>query len=429
MRVLFTSIEGNHFHQMVPLAWALRTAGHEVQAAGNLAMVDTITQTGLTAVPIDSPSLWEQLGPFHQEAIAWFNSVDTSAEQQAKATWTDLLAYESMVVPALLAPLNADAMLDQLVSYARAWRPDLVIWESFSLAGAIAAVATGAAHARLCSGPDLAMQVGTRRDFVRGTAEQPPERREDPTAEWLDWTLERLGAPAGFSEDMLTGQWVIDTRPPSAQRDTGLPTLSVRYVPYNGRCVVPDWVLRPAERPRVCLTLGTSITEAGSENFELAKTLSTILLALSELDVEIVAALDPAQHEHLPPMPENVRVTGFVPLNELLPLCSVVVHHGGYQTKSTADLHGIPQVMLVGYEWVSEGMGDEYAEQGTTLTIPVSELTAERLRDTVRQVLADSSFTAHAGRLRKEILTMPTPNQLVPQIERLVAGHRTGGRA
>ncbi|MEJ1198980.1 MULTISPECIES: activator-dependent family glycosyltransferase [unclassified Streptomyces] len=426
MRVLFTSIEGNHFHQMVPLAWALRTAGHEVQAACNEQLVDTVTHTGLTAVPIESPTLWEQLDDFQKEAISLFNEIGTSKQDPSKATWEDHLAYENMVVPALYQPLNNDAQIDQLVEVARGWQPDLVIWESFSIAGAVVAAAVGAAHARLVSGPELALQMVTRGHFARHRDQQPEPLREDPTAEWIDWTLERLGSDRRFDETMLTGQWVIDTRPGSLRQELDLPTVAMRYVPYNGRCAVPRWLYAPAERRRVCVTLGTSITSEASERFRLGDTLAALFQSLAGLDVEIIAALDPAQRDALPELPDNIRTTDFVPLNELAPSCSVIVHHAGYQTKATADLHGVPQVVIVGYEWVSEDMGEEYEKSGTTLAVSARDLSAEVLREKILRLLDEPSYAERARDLRKEIRAMPTPNEVVPVLEKLTGEHRNG---
>ncbi|MGW6460944.1 activator-dependent family glycosyltransferase [Streptomyces sp. NPDC055078] len=427
MRVLFTSIEGNHFHQMVPLAWALRTAGHEVQAACNEKLVDTVTQTGLTAVPIESPTLWEQLDGFQQEAISLFNEIGTSSQDPAAAAWEDHLSYENMLVPALYQPLNNDAQIDQLVAVARSWQPDLVIWESFSIAGAIVATSVGAAHARLVSGPELALQMETRGHFTHHRDQQPEQLREDPTAEWIDWTLERLGCEARFDETMLTGQWVVDTRPGSLRQELDLPTVPMRYVPYNGRCTVPRWLYEPAARRRVCVTLGTSITSGDSERFRLNETLAALFQSLAGLDVEIIAALDPAQLDSLPELPDNIRTTDFVPLNELAPSCSVIVHHAGYQTKATADLHAVPQVVIVGYEWVSEDMGVEYEKSGTTLAVSAGDLSAEVLREKILQLLDEPSYARRARDLRQEILAMPTPNEVVPVLEKMTGTHRRPG--
>ena len=50
MRVLMTSVAVEaHFNGMVPLAWALRAAGHEVHFASHPALTEPIAAAGLTA--------------------------------------------------------------------------------------------------------------------------------------------------------------------------------------------------------------------------------------------------------------------------------------------------------------------------------------------------------------------------------------------
>ncbi|BDM71253.1 glycosyl transferase [Streptomyces nigrescens] len=423
MKVLFTSLEGSHFQLMVPLAWSLRTAGHEVRVACKPDLVDGITQAGLTAVPIPCPPWQEALGRFHEEAIPLCNQIETTELERGQPAWETLLAYENLVVPALWAPLNHEEMVDGVVDFARAWRPDLVLWETFCMVGPIAAAVVGASHARLVCGPDLALQMRPRAMFTRIGRELPPEHREDPTAEWFDWHLERLGCARRFDETMLTGQWTIDTRPARVREDLGVDSVAMRYVPYNGRSVVPDWLRRPADRPRVCLTLGTSIT-ADYAMFDLDTMLAGLLVSMAELDIEVIAAIAPEQRAQLPDLPENVRTVDFVPLNDLLPTCAAVVHHGGYQTKATAELHGVPQIILTGWEWVSEGMGETYAQQSALVAVPLREFTPETVRTHLVRVLHDRSFRETARRLRKEILAMPTPNDIIATVEERTARYR-----
>ncbi|MDH6213178.1 activator-dependent family glycosyltransferase [Streptomyces pseudovenezuelae] len=428
MRVLFTSLEGSHFQLLAPLAWALRTAGHEVRAVCVPGVVETVTRAGITAVPIESPSWYEGLEEFHKEAIAHFGTADQDRDPDREETWEEQLGYESVIVPALNSRLNSDQVIDEMVAFARHWRPDLVVWETLCLAGPIAALTVGAAHARLVSGPELAMQLGTRRAFRRLAAEQPPEHREDPTAEWLNWTLERLGARARFDESTLTGQWLVDTRPASLREDLGLPVVPARYIPYNGRAVVPRWLREPPTRPRVCLTLGVSI-DSGYGLWDLDAILAGMLGALADADVEVVAALSERQRAHLPPLPDTVRVVDHVPMHDLLPTCAAVVHHGGYQTKATAEFHGVPQLLLTGWEWVTESMGTAYEKQGNLLALPLREFTADRFRRAIARVLEAPSFQEHAQRLRWEIAGMPTPNEAVAEIERLTRRHGKERRA
>ncbi|MEE2043098.1 activator-dependent family glycosyltransferase, partial [Nocardiopsis tropica] len=62
MRVLIVSqAEKTHLLGLIPQAWALRAAGHEVRAASQPALVPTIARTGLPAVSVGRDHLFHQL--------------------------------------------------------------------------------------------------------------------------------------------------------------------------------------------------------------------------------------------------------------------------------------------------------------------------------------------------------------------------------
>ena len=56
---------------MVPLAWALRAAGHDVRVAVQPSFAATVTSAGLTAVPVGRDrSTWRLAGMFPEETEA-----------------------------------------------------------------------------------------------------------------------------------------------------------------------------------------------------------------------------------------------------------------------------------------------------------------------------------------------------------------------
>ncbi|MEU8891664.1 activator-dependent family glycosyltransferase [Streptomyces sp. NPDC048442] len=426
MRVLFVSFpHGTHYFSMVPLASALRTAGHEVRVASHPDLTDQITSTGLTAVPVGVPGWYENdphapelLGQILEEGSDHVQDFDFTGEDRTQWTYESLLALESIAVPSLYASVSNDPMLDDLVAYARHWRPDLVVWEQHTYAGAVVARAVGAAHARLLHGMDITVRA--RQEFLRRTALLPAAAVQDPTAEWLGRVLRRYAPGLGFTEEMVTGQWTVDITPPGSRFDLGVATVGVRYVPHNGASVVPDWLRRPAERPRVCLTLGVS-GELDHAGFSFG----AVLESLADVDAEIVATLGGQGGAKPPAVPDNVRLVDFVPLNDLLPTCAAVVHHGGIGTRTTAELHGVPQVMLP-YGWDTVAKARRVAELGYGLCLPASELTVEALRAALLRLLTEPSFTEAAAKVRAEILREPTPNDIVPVLERMTVAARAG---
>ncbi|GAA3947163.1 DUF1205 domain-containing protein [Actinomadura viridis] len=420
MRVLLTSFAVNtHYFNLVPMAWALSCAGHDVRVAAQPALTEAITGSGLTAVPVGTDdSVLELFALIGGDLTVYHRELDFTFTRPETLTWDYQLGVQVVTTGLLLAPVNGDDVIDGLVDYARFWRPDLIVWEPMTMAGAVAARASGAAHARLLWGPDVL--GAARREFLRLWRRRPPPHRDDPLAEWLAGTLERFGH--GFDEDMVTGQWTIDPTPPGCRLPLGLPTVSTRFVPYHGTSVVPDWLYGPAERPRVCVTLGVSAREDRGSDFV---PLDALLEAMADLDVEVVATLNGGQREELSAVPDNVRLVDFVPLNALLPGCAAIVHHGGSGTWQTAALHGVPQITLPNL-WDAPLKGRQMEKLGAGLTVPPDRLTPGLLRDAVVRVLKEPSFAEAAARMRAEMLAEPSPAEIVPTLERLAARHRKG---
>ncbi|MBP2329782.1 glycosyltransferase (activator-dependent family) [Kibdelosporangium banguiense] len=420
MRVLFTTQPGNTvLNTMVPLAWALRAAGHDVRVAAKPKFADVITQAGLTAVPVGRT----HGGPDHDDdpeepsyAAQWtvpppFDVIERSAQD---ITWEKLKSrfdadHVTWDYKAENFPLIAD-----LVAFARQWRPDLVIWEPFCPAGAIAAAAVGAAHARLLWSVDY---FGVARDlYLRVKNQQPPGDRVDHLAGWLADYAAKYGGQ--FSEELVTGQVTIEQLPESLRMQADLEYVPMRYVPYGGPAVVPKWLTVPPERRRVGLTLGQSIIAERRDGYIVD--LPDVLDSLSDLDIEIVATVADKERHKLGHIPDNTRLVPYVPLHALTATCAAVIHHAGIGTMVTTTLDGVPQLSL---PWNSDqpALAHKLAEQGGGLTVPAFQATGAAVRENLLRLLHEPSFRERAGKLRDEMLAMPTPAEVVPQLEKLAA--------
>ncbi|KOG32276.1 activator-dependent family glycosyltransferase [Streptomyces resistomycificus] len=416
MRVLMTSLAVEaHFNGAVPLAWALRAAGHEVRVASQPALTGTITRAGLTAVPVGTDHVHHDLvRHLGAELTGFYRDIDFTGERGDD--YLSLKGANTLLTATFYAQANNDAMVDELVDYARYWQPDLVIWEPFTFAGAVAARASGAAHARLLWGPDLFLRM--RQAFRRHMELLPEELHDDTLEEWLTWTLDRFGCD--FDEETVVGQWNIDQMPEGIRLPLGRPTVPMRYVPYNGRSVIPDWLREPPRRPRICLTLGITSRDMAYPNLV---SLDELFEAVAELDVEIVATLTEAQRAEVARVPDNTRVTDFVPLHALLPSCSAAVHHGGAGTWSTAAVYGVPQLVIADM-WDNVYRARRLADLGAGLFLPPDELTVAGLRDGLEQLLTKPSFHEDAQRLREAMVAEPSPAGVVPALEELTRQQR-----
>ncbi|MFD9084403.1 activator-dependent family glycosyltransferase [Streptomyces erythrochromogenes] len=430
MRVLFTTFGArNHVHAQVALAWALRAAGHEVCVASHPDLAEVIARTGLTAVPVGrelgEERLMEELREREDASRETYDEDAPDAQlllamdelRPEKLTYDHMHGVFTAMTSAVFQNYSSAEMIDDLVGFARGWRPDLVIWDPLTFAGAVAARVTGAAHARLMFGLDLVGRM--RESYLAQVRQRPAALREDPVREWLGPVMERYGGE--FTEDLVTGQWTVDPVPTSLRLPADLPYVPVRCVAYNGRGSVPDWLREEPRRPRVCLTLGVSHREVmGGDQASVGE----LIEAVAGLDVEVVATLDARQLREAGSLPPNVRAVDFVPMDVLLPTCSALVSHGGSGTVHAAFLYGVPQVLVPGTMWDNAIRADLVQRSGAGLRLDAQTLTAAALRDALTRVLTEPSFTAGAERLRRETLATPSPRDVVPLLESLTAEHR-----
>ncbi|MGS2642374.1 activator-dependent family glycosyltransferase [Streptosporangium sp. LJ11] len=410
MRVLFTAPPAKvHLYTQVPLAWALRAAGHEVRVAARPTVIDDITATGLTAVPVgadfDPAAYIRKADAPARPWESWMDVLHYAEFRPEKLTY-DYMHAVHLAWTLLFKGTSPPDVVEDLTGFARAWRPDLVIWDMFSFAGPVAAKACGAAHARLLCGLDL---IGRMRErYLAEMLRRPPGLREDPLEEWLG----RYADP--FAEDMVMGQWTIDAVPSSMRLSVDHFYVPMRGVSYNGRAVIPEWLREPPKRPRVCLTLGLSYREVlGGDRVSVRD----LLDAVGGLDVEVVATLTADQIGGAR-VPDNVRVVDFVPLNELLPTCSAIVHQGGFGQSQSALVHGVPQVVVPHGGWDTVPRALRLRELGAGLC-------GGDVREMLVRVLREPSFAREAERLRVEALGTPAPGDVVPLLEKLTAARRS----
>jgi glycosyltransferase (activator-dependent family) len=416
MRILFAAhAEKTHFFSMVPLAWALRTAGHEVRVATQPEMAETVTRTGLTAVPLGSDHRWKQVMEASQDE-GWGGRVAEAVTHSANLGHDELLRFFDETTGRYFRTVNNDEFTDALVAYARRWQPDLVVWEQFTWAGAVAAQVTGAAHARMLWGADVVTR--TRNDFLDRLAELPEDRRTDPLRDWLTESLARHGA--AYDETVANGQWTIDVGPPSHRIDNGLPVVGVRYIPYNGQAELPEWLAAEPSRPRVAVTAGVSVR--GYFGFDMFSV--SALQAFAGLDIDLIATLLPAPGESVDMAPDNATVLDFVPMQGLLPTCSAVIHIGGAGIQSTAAYYGVPQLVLPGF-WDTLVRADLLERSGAGISLPPGHITPDGVRDALVRLLEDPSYRTGAEALRKDLLSAPSPNDVVPVLEDLTARHKS----
>ncbi|GAB3213925.1 activator-dependent family glycosyltransferase [Marinactinospora thermotolerans] len=428
MRVVLTHIAAStHLNLMVPIGWALKNAGHEVVVAAQPDIMHAVDRTGLTGVAVGGPArLAERLAELAPEETI-YGSGFRLAESRP-----EVLTYEYVrdCLAAWASPLSLDGtvedhMYDGLVDFCRSWRPDLVIWDTLTFPGAVAARACGAAHVRTTISRDHWVRM--RELYLRMRAERPEAADEaDPVVEWISAKLRRFGCD--FHEDVIFGQATIDSLPPWLRIPAEHRYIDMRYVAHNGPGALPAWLAEEEPKvPRVCLTKGFSTSEVMGDRTTFG--LDDFFEAVADMPIEVIALMDPAALPEGATVPDNVRLPGFVPLDFLLKTCAAIIHHGGTGTVATSLSNGIPQIVIP-HDLIDEDqVADQIAARGAGVHLDPGTLTADLLRTELTRVLEDPSFRENAAQIAKEMRELPGPEDLVRELEALVARHQASSGA
>ncbi|MEU6721750.1 nucleotide disphospho-sugar-binding domain-containing protein [Nonomuraea sp. NPDC046802] len=382
MRVLFTAWAWpSHLYAMVPLAWAMRAAGHEVLVACQPSLMPAAERTGLPCAQVGAD----------------VDSVDMvrGYALPTRRFGTPATAPSNGRAPRALRMFqaNAEAMVDDLVRLVREWRPALVVHDPTAWAGPVAAAVAGVPAVRHLYGADL---VHRARRFL-------PE------------LLAPMGERHGLDDLDPMGAATIDPFPSGVQVEVDYRPTPIRYVPYNGSGAAP--VLGPAVKPRVCVTWGTTMARVHARRFLAGE----VARALAGPDIEVVVAVTAAQRPLLGFLPDGVRVVEGAPLHALLPSCDLLVAHGGAGTSLTGLAAGLPQ-LLVPQLPDHDAHATRLVRAGVAAHLAPDDAGPAELREHAHRLLHDERAKEAALRLRQEIADRPAPAAVVPLLEELAAG-------
>lgn len=302
MRVLFAVSPGyDHLYPLSGLAWAFRTAGHDVVVATSGVSTQAAAHAGF-AVREVSPGA---------DFASIFPKVGSAQERTRAMRERGLAIAKTLETPDVILEKFSrvsDLMLDGTLEFATAWQPDLIVYSKLQGAALVTARALGIP----------AVEHGF--SFLR---EGDMAERFLP---YLAPLYERAGVPLELPS--ITSLYFAPEHMMHGEGEGW----TMRSVPFHGGGTLPDWMARPKERPRVCVTLGTTVPHVAGIG-----SLESVLNAASEVDAEFVLALgDDPDLDALGTLPGNVRVVGWTPLSTLLTTCDGIIHHGGSGTTLTS---------------------------------------------------------------------------------------------
>ncbi|MBM2615927.1 DUF1205 domain-containing protein [Actinoplanes sp. LDG1-06] len=362
MRIVFVAapLQG-HLLPLIPLAAACRDAGHDVVLASGGFPPDVL---GLRTADIGAGfSL-----PRSAMRAALRHPLVARAEMRGTAGHGFVGELFGRANQSLVGPLLALAGRE---------RPDLIVYESLSEAGAVVAGRLGIPSVlqenTLWPAPELFRAVTTS----SAMAAQPTP---DPE-------LTLAVTPASVRPEPIGG------------------ALPMRPVPWSGGGDVPGWLLEPGPRPRVLVSRSTL---AGPNDGDPGP---AVVAAAADVDADFVL-VRPAGNGQLP---SNVRAVDRVPLNEVLPYAQGFIHHSGAGSVLGGLAAGVPQL-------TTPGAGDRrfnsalLARRGAGLAVEAKAITAADLT----RLVTDESLRTAAQEVAAEIAAMPEPASVVPSLEALI---------
>jgi UDP-N-acetylglucosamine:LPS N-acetylglucosamine transferase len=382
-RVLFTFAGGQgHLDPMMPLARAMRAAGHEVGVAGNASVVTRA-------------DVFEVRFPYEPPAPA------TAPSTTGTLVAPDL-DHELAVIGEYFVDKLGRKNAQRVRQILGEWQPDLVVCDEIDFGGMVAAEC-----------------AGVRRVVVKVIASGALVRRE-----YVADRLVRLREDNGLPErsdalEMLSRDLVLAPFPPTFRHPdfplTG-DVVSIRHEDADSTIDHPaaSWLAAGDEELRVYLTLGTIFNTESGDVF--TRALEGLLTLPARILVTTGHNLDPSS---LPISADNIRFERFVPQAATFACADLVVNHAGSGSVIGALTRGLPLVTIpIGAD--QELNAERLAALTAGVRLDPMAFSPSDMNEAVLRLMSSPTARAAAQRLRREIEALPLAASVVPEIERLI---------
>jgi UDP:flavonoid glycosyltransferase YjiC (YdhE family) len=370
---------------MMPFALALAQHGHEVAFATGEHVGTVIRECGLRHFVCGIPEASTE------DALLELPEWPMLSAQLSGAPLgiIQLHAFIEGIAP-LMWPTLEEVMT--------AWKPDLIVRDPLEFSGVLAAEKAHIPYATV----DWATHIPAQQ--LAGSAFSSLASRLG-----LNHLAEAMPA--------LDRHLVLSAMPPAWQyaqipNPEGLVRYAVPPFDQSGSSKTPSWVAELPEQPLIYATLGTTFNRS-------PKTFKAIIEALANEPVTGIVTVgfnqDPAEFG---PMPKNVRIERYIPQSLLLPHCSAMIFHGGFNSLHAALWHGVPMVFLP-LDGGDQGFNAAQAVAHGLGLIPEAPTDANSLRRNLQTVLSDGRYKARAAELQSAMRALPSLSQAVTHLETL----------
>ncbi|MFF5077657.1 glycosyltransferase [Actinoplanes sp. NPDC000266] len=399
MKIAFSSLAGyGHTYPMLPLAIACREAGHDVVYATGVRFAPLLRDLGFRTVLVGM-----------QIRDAFRIAFEGKSDRIGDLPWKEWIEPATRAFSELLPRSYATDLLPVL----RAERADVVVYEAGNPGAGLAAHRLGIpavchSHAR-----------------ADATDRKEPWRQVDMLQ------LRAVAAEVGVDVPegtYLLGDPYLDIFPTSLQEPSFLSRPErrpLRPLQFSEAGVLPPIAVAARRRPLIYLTLGTVVGTAPA--------LRAAIEGLSALDADVVVATGPnLPAEQFRDLPGNVYLERWVPQGDLMPLADLAVHHGGAATTLGASGAGLPQLLLplasdgflVAGAVAATGAGRRLLPDGVERPDQLGDaavVSAEAISAAAAELLTDADTRQAAKTVAEEIAAMPSPAEVAPRIEAMLA--------
>ncbi|MEV4497267.1 glycosyltransferase [Micromonospora arborensis] len=384
---------------MLPLAEAVRKAGHEVAIGTAPELKADVEQHGFAHIAA---------GYAWRPAMVQ-DTQDLGGELGEKMTDDDVrygLAFSYFTgSPAISAARDLVAAADQ-------WRPDLIVRSWVEFGGYLAAETLGIPHL------SLGISGGPAALFA-------PQR--------LALALAPHRAALGLAPDPSGGTLYryrhVALMPPEYDRDVAAIPNTVHHrhdSPFQPGDRLPSQLVAAIDdgRPLVYVSFGTlAPLLIGEDQNRITSLLRSVLAALAELScVAVVASLNKSHDMELfGRQPDHVHLVGDLAPPLLLERCDLFVTHGGFNSVRESLARAVPMVAV---PLIAEQAynASNCAARGLAVAVSPREATGQTILAACERVLGDPTYRERARAQRAAIESLPSLDALAADLEQVTRG-------
>ncbi|MCX2479473.1 glycosyltransferase [Pedobacter sp. MC2016-15] len=379
-----------HISPTLSVGASLLEKGHQVKWLGITSLADHhIPEGGEYIYPA------EDLQPHLEELQQILRRQDDGPGCSAPEVMK--IAFEETYVP------MARIMMGGLSRTVDRWKPDLIINDCVTFAGALCAHMKGIPCVTTTPVPP---------EVMGNTAETAPK-----IFAWHEKLFRGLQEEFGLYHDQLLVHSKQMNMVFTSSEFAGVknPEPHMRFVgPVKGRPnhTEFDWQrLEKARGPLVFVSLGTLLIDIRKDFF------GKLIQAFADAPLTIVAATDPAIFEE---WPDNFIVSGFVPQAALMPKMDAVICHGGFNTVNDTFLNGLPMLIIpITYDHFHTAKLIEDA--GCGIKIRYKRLKIDDMRKAVFELLENSTYREASARIRETFIAAGGNDKAVELLEQCCA--------